>query len=71
MTEVVTNNSFRLYWSTNDPTYKPQKIDITVTIQYILPYKLGWKIVLEKYQGIEIMLMPCAKPEIELAANNK
>ena len=69
---ILTNINKRIlgYLSTRVPAYKPQNKVKNVIIRYASVNKSDRLTISTKYQGIAIMLIPCATPEIILAKNN-
>ena len=44
---------------------------MNVTVRYTVPKSLSWWIMAVKYQGMAIMEMPCATPDMELAIDKR
>ena len=62
---------FREYLSIKVPAYNPQNKVAKVMMMYAVANTSGRSTISTKYQGIAIMLMPWAKPEIILERKSK
>ena len=69
--EVMMKILLRLWRSISVPAYKPHASEIVVIIRFTVPNVVGIPKTLLKYHGIAMMLIPCAKPEMELAAKRR
>jgi hypothetical protein len=68
---VIIKSVFREYLSIKVPAYNPQKKVAKVMMMYAVANTSGRPTISTKYQGIAIMLMPWAKPEIILERKSK
>ena len=62
---------FLEYLSINVPAYNPQNKVAKVMNRYAVANTSGLPTTSTKYQGMAIILMPCAKPEIMLDKKSK